>query len=86
LTDSDWLVDCEREHGLDITHVTAWRDRRLKVMDEQLMSGLPTDKAVAWTRKKVRTLAMWFWTMVGIAVAALAVLAISIFDSALLAH
>ena len=86
LTDSDWLVDYEEKHGLEVAHGISWRDRRLDVINEQLRNGKITDKAVAWTRKKVRSLAMWFWTMVGIAVAALSVLGISIFDPALLAH
>jgi hypothetical protein len=86
LTDSDWLVDYEEKHGLEVAHGIPWRDRRLDVINQQLKSRMVTDRAVAWTRKKVRSLAMWFWTMVGIAVAALAVLGISIFDPALLAH
>jgi hypothetical protein len=86
LTDSDWLVDYERRHGLGAAHGLVWRNRREELIDEQLKSKDITDRAVAWTRKLLRSLTMWFWTMVGIAFAALAVLGISIIHPALFTH
>jgi hypothetical protein len=84
LTDAEWLENYERVHELDVVHGTAWRDSRKLIIDEGRQSRNPIDKAVAILRS-VRTLTVWFLTLGIVAVAALAVLLITIAHPALLA-
>jgi hypothetical protein len=76
LTDSVWLHEHEQDRGASEIHGLSWRDRRLRVVQDQLVSGSLTDRLVA--RSYVfRSIQVWFWTMSAISVTALVVLIVS---------
>ena len=85
LADSVWLHEHEQERGASEIHGLSWRDRRLRVVREQLASKSLTDRLVA--RSYVfRSIQVWFWTMSSISVTALVVLVIVSIDPQLLAR
>ncbi len=83
LADAAWLREHEREHGAPEIHGITWRDRRMAMIKDQLTSDHVTDRLVA-RMYKFRSIAVWFWTMVLIALTATTVLMISIVDPHLL--
>lgn len=78
LTDSRWLHEHELDRGAVEVHGLSWRERRMETVKDQLRSANLTDRLVARTYK-FRSIEIWFWTMVLIAITALAVLGIAIF-------
>ncbi|HEY5121566.1 MAG TPA: hypothetical protein VII84_08310, partial [Acidimicrobiales bacterium] len=85
LTDSQWLYDHEVERGASVVHGLSWRDRRMQVVHDQLQSPKLTDRLVARTYR-FRSIEVWFWTMVLIALTATTVLAIAAIHPGLLAR
>jgi hypothetical protein len=83
LTDSKWLFDHELNRDAKIVHGISWRDRRMEMVTEQLASRHLTDRLVARTYK-IRSIVVWFWTMVAIMLMALSVLVIAAVDPSLL--
>jgi hypothetical protein len=83
LTDSAWLHEHEASRSANQIHGLAWRKRRLEMVRQQLDSESLTDRLIARTYK-IRSIAMWFWTLVLIALVALPVLVISVVHPALL--
>ncbi len=77
LTESRWLHEHEILQGAQEVHGLSWRERRMETVRDQLASENLTDRLVARTYR-FRSIVVWFWTMVLIAVTALAVLAIAI--------
>ena len=65
------------------THGVSWRERRMAVIREQLQSPKLTDRLVARTYR-FRSIEVWFWTMVLIALTATSVLVIAIVHPELL--
>jgi hypothetical protein len=85
LTDSHWLAEHEIDRGASIVHGVSWRERRMAIIKEQLHSPDFTDRLVARTYR-FRSIEIWFWTMVLIALTAVAVLGIAAIHPALLDH
>jgi hypothetical protein len=83
LADAAWLSEHERAHGASEIHGLTWRDRRIAIVRDQLHSKSFTDRLVARTYH-FRSIVVWFWTMVLIALTACAVLVLAIADPALL--
>lgn len=83
LADAAWLREHELEHGAAEIHGISWRDRRVAMVNDQLKSDRITDRLVA-RMYRFRSIAVWFWTMVLIAVTATVVLVLSIADPHLL--
>lgn len=81
LTESRWLHEHELERGAVEVHGLSWRERRMETVKDQLRSTNLTDRLVARTYR-FRSIEIWFWTMVLIAVTALAVLGIAVFHPA----
>ena len=85
LADSQWLHEHELRHGAFEVHGISWRKRRMDVVRRQLHSPKLTDRLVARTYH-FRSIEVWFWTMVLIALTALAVLGIAIIHPTLLSN
>lgn len=85
LTDSRWLHEHEIERGASIVHGVSWRERRMAMVQEQLRSPELTDRLVARTYR-FRSIEVWFWTMVLIALTAVTVLGIASIHPSLLAR
>ena len=83
LADAAWLSEHERAHGASEIHGLTWRDRRIAIVRDKLHSKSFTDRLVARTYH-FRSIVVWFWTMVLIALTACAVLVLAIADPALL--
>lgn len=83
LADAAWLREHEQAHGAPEIHGITWRDRRLAMIKEQLTSEHITDRLVA-RMYRFRSIAVWFWTMVLIALTSTIVLVLSIADPRLL--
>lgn len=81
LTDSRWLHEHEIGRGAVEVHGLSWRERRMTTVKDQLQSKNFTDRLVARTYR-FRSIEVWFWTMVLIALTALAVLGIAVFHPA----
>jgi len=84
LADSHWLHEYELRRGAAEVHGVSWRERRLAVIREQLRSPKLTDRLVARTYR-FRSIEVWFWTMVLIALTATSVLVIAIVSPGTLA-
>jgi hypothetical protein len=85
LADSRWLYEYEIRHGAGEVHGVSWRARRLQVIHDQLKSPELTDRLVARTYR-FRSIEVWFWTMVLIALTATSVLAIAAVHPSLLSN
>ena len=85
LTDSVWLHEHEQDRGASEIHGRSWRDRRRRVVMEQLQSGSLTDRLVARSHH-FRSIQVWFWTMLAISLTALLVLVLAIVHPQLLAR
>jgi len=85
LADSHWLHEYEIRRGAAEVHGVSWRERRMAVIREQLQSPKLTDRLVARTYR-FRSIEVWFWTMVLIALTATSVLAIAAIHPSLLAY
>lgn len=83
LADSHWLHEYEIRRGAAEVHGVSWRERRMAVIREQLQSPKLSDRLVARTYR-FRSIEVWFWTMVLIALTATAVLVIATVHLALL--
>jgi hypothetical protein len=83
LTDSGWLHEHEQSCGAPELHGLSWRERRMRVVQDQLKSESLTDRLVARSYR-FRSIQVWFWTMVLITVTALAVLVIAAIHPSLL--
>ena len=77
LADSQWLHEHELLRGAAEVHGVSWRERRMAVIRDQLQSPELTDRLVARTYR-FRSIEVWFWTMVFIALTATSVLIIAI--------
>ncbi|MFZ1062877.1 MAG: hypothetical protein WAN30_05330 [Acidimicrobiales bacterium] len=82
LTDAAWLHEHEKTHGAAQIHGLTWRDRRVAIVRDQLHSKSFTDRLVARTYH-FRSIVVWFWTMVIIALTAAAILVLAAVDPAL---
>ncbi|MGH9020286.1 MAG: hypothetical protein ACRDV0_04630 [Acidimicrobiales bacterium] len=85
LTDSGWLHEHEQERGASEIHGLPWRERRRRVVADQLTSASLTDRWVARSFR-FRSIQVWLWTMTLITLTAFAVLVIAIADPSLLAR
>lgn len=85
LTDSRWLHEHEIDRGASVVHGISWRDRRMAIVQDQLKSSKLTDRLVARTYK-FRSIEIWFWTMVLIALTSVCVLVITIVQPSLLSR
>lgn len=85
LTDSRWLHEHEERNGAQQVHGLSWRSRRLDTVRDQRASESLTDRMVAHS-SHWRSIEIWFWSMVLIALMAMLVLAIAIIHPALLSH
>jgi len=83
LTDAAWLLEHERARGASEIHGLTWRDRRIAIVKDQLRSKSFTDRLVARTYR-FRSIVVWFWTMVLIALTATIILVLASVDPALL--
>jgi hypothetical protein len=83
LTEAAWLLEHEKAHGASEIHGLTWRDRRRAIVEDQLRSKSFTDRLIARTYR-FRSIVVWFWTMIVIALTACAVLVLAIADPALL--
>ncbi len=73
LADSAWLHEYELAHGAPVLHGLSWRGRRQLIVSSQRESSSLTDRLVSVTGT-MRSIVVWFWTMVLIAAAALTTL------------
>jgi len=85
LADSQWLHEHELSRGAAEVHGISWRQRRMAVIRDQLKSPELTDRLVARTYR-FRSIEVWFWTMVLIALTATSVLIIAIAVPSLLSN
>jgi hypothetical protein len=85
LTDSRWLHDHELKSGASEVHGVSWRERRMEAVKAQLQSTNLTDRLVARTYR-FRSIEVWFWTMVLIALTATTVLVLAAAWPGLLAY
>ncbi len=83
LADSQWLHEHELLHGAFEVHGVSWRTRRMAVIQDQLHSSKLTDRLVARTYR-FRSIEVWFWTMILIALTATSVLIMAIVAPGLL--
>jgi hypothetical protein len=83
LTDAAWLLEHEKAHGASQIHGLTWRDRRIAIVKDQLGSRSFTDRLVARTYR-FRSIVVWFWNMVLIALTATIILVLAAVDPALL--
>ena len=72
LADSQWLHEHELLRGAYEVHGVSWRKRRMSIIQDQLHSPKLTDRLVARTYR-FRSIVVWFWTMILIALTATSV-------------
>lgn len=77
LADSAWLHEYELAHGAPELHGLSWRGRRLGVVAAQRESSSVTDRLISLSGS-MRSIVVWFWTMVFIAAAAVVTLILAI--------
>ncbi len=85
LADSAWLHEYEVAHHAPVLHGVSWRGRRQQIVLRQRESDSVTDRLVSVTGT-VRSIVIWFWTMVLIAVAASVTLVLALGWPQLLSH
>lgn len=77
LADSAWLHEYELAHGAPELHGLSWRGRRLGVVAAQRRSPSVTDRLISFSGA-MRSIVVWFWTMVFIAAAAVVTLVLAV--------
>lgn len=77
LADSAWLHEYELSHEAPALHGLSWRERRQIIITAQRGSSSVTDRLISYTGT-LRSIVVWFWTMVLITVASAVTLAMSI--------
>jgi hypothetical protein len=77
LADSAWLHEYELAHEAPALHGLSWRGRRQRIINAQRGSSSVTDRLISFTGT-VRSIVVWFWTMVLIALASLVTVVMAI--------
>jgi hypothetical protein len=77
LADSAWLHEYELSHEAPALHGLSWRGRRQSAVIAQRESPSVTDRLISYAGT-MRSIVVWFWTMVLITVAAAATLVLAL--------